>query len=153
MYGFITGNDSCQIDNDTVTLLYGSRKCSIQILSIDDRKICLRFSVEGLRDVDRAFVHLPLYHLKGTNITVDGVKSTFGEEYIVSWIEANTKIRIHDVECDVGVGSTLRYPVFPFNSYQQKQERNFNEVYGIWSIELDYLQPSVDMTLQISNLK
>ena len=143
-------HDSCMIDDDKVTLLYGGRLCTIQALETGERQIRLRFSVDGLKDVDRAFVNLPLYDLKESSITINGVQHSFAEEYITSWIEADATFRLHGVDFSSNAGATLRYPVFPYNSYKQKQERNFSDVYGIWSIELDYMQPSVDLTLTIA---
>ena len=156
IFNVITGgklyymHDSCMIDNDKITLLYGGRQCTIQVLETGEQQIRLRFSVDGLREVDRAFVHMPLYYLNGSSITIDGVQCSFAEEYITSWIEADATFSLHGVDCAANAGSTLRYPVFPFNSYMQKQERSFADVYGIWSIELDYKQPSADLMLTIA---
>lgn len=144
-------HDVCTIDHEKVTLDYGGRKCTIEALSVDERQIRLRFSVAGLQDVDRAFVNMPLYFLKGSSLTIGGKELPFAEEYITRWIEANTKINLRGVDFSANGGTILRYPIFPYNSYKKKQERSFDEVYGIWSIELDYMQPSVDLTLTIAN--
>ena len=140
-------HDTCIISDDNITLKYGGRTCLIEVLNLDERQIELRFSVNGLQDVDRAFVNLPLYYLKGSNINVGDTKLSFDEDYVSQWIEADINLRLRGIDFTTNVGSTLRYPVFPYNSYKQKQERNFDDVYGIWSIELDYMQSSVEVTL------
>jgi hypothetical protein len=155
LFNIITGgklhymHDTLSISDDHVTLEYGGRKCTIEALDVNERQVRLRFSINGLEDVDRAFINMPLYDLKGASIVIAGKELAFAEEYFSRWIDADTKLRLRGVDFATSAGSMLRYPVFPYNSYKQKQERSFNEVYGIWSIELDYLQPSVDLTLTI----
>jgi len=128
--------------DDGMQLVYGGRECNITISKMDQNELVIEYAVEKLHETDRVYVNIPLYGGLGSSITINEKEMIWEKQFMASEIFANESFVYKGLSLSISEDAVFNYPVFPYNTHNRKQFKNYNEVYGIVTIELDYNKPS-----------
>ncbi len=117
-----------------LSLLYGPRWCHIHLEQITETQLQLRYEVEGLTDLERALVHIPLWPGQST----PPVAQTLPAAAVFAW---------SSVQITLSEPARYTYPHHPFNPYLQKQQAESTPPHALLTVELDKLHPTCRLTL------
>ena len=70
-------------------------------------------------------------------------------EPVSAYAEPNIPAVFRGVTITADRDTSFTYPHFPYNSYIMVQPRDFKEVFGILSVELDLWKPDVSIELEL----
>ncbi len=143
-------NDSKILENPYgMELIYGGKKCSITFEEINEGGVTIRYKVQDLSEVDRVYVNIPLYGLKGSALSAGEEKVYCGENILALKLPSGKPLVLPSVKIEVSEDAVFNYPIYPFNSYIQDQKGASDDASGIITVELDYKRPECILKLRI----
>lgn len=112
--------------------VYGENTCRVDF-EFEDDEITVKYSVSDLKETQRVYVNIPL-----PEAYREGFKD---KAKVCREICADESFIYKGAEFMVSEEAVLNYPVFPYNSYKQKQRKEYDEAFAVLTVELDYSRP------------
>ncbi|MGI6562961.1 MAG: hypothetical protein ACOX3Q_10410 [Clostridia bacterium] len=133
--------------NDGMDLVYGNRKCKIRFCFEEDA-LKIRYSVEGLTETERAYVHIPFFVALDEKIGCCGKEITLSKEPFACGIPEGGSLMIKGRTVTLSEEGLLRYPILPYNSYIVNHEKSFNEIFAIITVEFEHNKHELTVTVK-----
>jgi hypothetical protein len=128
----------------SLSLKYGPRWCHIHVEELAEGQLQLRYEVQGLTDLERALVHIPLWLSPSQ---VQNLKSEISNLKSPQSLPPHHPFPFSAAQLTLSEPAEFTFPHHPFNPYLQQQKAESTPPHALLSISLDKARPTVHLIL------